>query len=78
MSSVGVSLLGFLHNYWAMFFAIAVGGVGIAVFHPEGGRNANLVAGANKGTGMGIFAVGGISGFPSARLWRRPLFPGWD
>ncbi len=75
MSSVGVSLLGFLHNYWAMFFAIAVGGVGIAVFHPEGGRNANLVAGANKGTGMGIFAVGGNIGFSVGPIMAAAIIP---
>ena len=38
-------------------------GIGIAMFHPEGGRLANLVAGEHKGRGMSIFAVGGNVGF---------------
>ena len=38
-------------------------GIGIAMFHPEGGRLANLVAGKHKGRGMSIFAVGGNVGF---------------
>ena len=40
-----------------------VSGIGIAMFHPEGGRLANLAAGEHKGRGMSIFAVGGNVGF---------------
>lgn len=36
-------------------------GAGVAMFHPEGGRIANLAAGENKANGMSIFAVGGIA-----------------
>lgn len=59
----GLSLVGYLDNYWAIFFAVMVSGIGIALFHPEGGKTANLVAGEKKGTGIGIFAVGGNIGF---------------
>lgn len=40
-----------------------ISGIGVAMFHPEGGRLANLVAGKHKGRGMSIFAVGGNVGF---------------
>jgi FSR family fosmidomycin resistance protein-like MFS transporter len=40
-----------------------ISGIGVAMFHPEGGRLANLVAGEHKGRGMSIFAVGGNVGF---------------
>jgi FSR family fosmidomycin resistance protein-like MFS transporter len=59
MSSLGIATLGFLDNYWAMFFSVSVGGVGVALFHPEGGRNANYAAGDKKATGMSIFSVVG-------------------
>jgi FSR family fosmidomycin resistance protein-like MFS transporter len=59
----GLALVGFLDSYWAIFAAVAVSGIGIALFHPEGGRMANLTAGANKGAGIALFAVGGNIGF---------------
>ena len=59
----GLALVGFLDNYWAIFIAVTISGIGIAIFHPEGGKMANLAAGENKGAGMGFFAVGGSIGF---------------
>lgn len=59
----GLALVGFLESYWAIFAAVAVSGVGVALFHPEGGRIANLAAGANKGAGIALFSVGGNIGF---------------
>jgi FSR family fosmidomycin resistance protein-like MFS transporter len=75
VASIGIAPLGFLHNYWAMFLAIAIGGTGVALFHPEGGRNANLVAGEKKGTGMSIFAVGGNIGFSVGPVLAAALIP---
>ena len=45
-----------------------VSGIGIAMFHPEGGRLSNLVAGEHKGRGMSIFAVGGNIGFATGPI----------
>jgi FSR family fosmidomycin resistance protein-like MFS transporter len=59
----GVAIIGFLDSYWLLFMAAMISGIGVALFHPEGGRIANLVAGENKGVGMSIFAVGGNIGF---------------
>lgn len=59
----GLAMVGFLDSYWAIFAAVMLSGVGIALFHPEGGKIANLVAGKNKGAGVSIFAVGGNIGF---------------
>ncbi|MCL2123111.1 MAG: MFS transporter, partial [Desulfovibrionaceae bacterium] len=59
----GLAFVGFLDSYWAIFAAVAVSGIGIALFHPEGGRMANLAAGENKGAGIALFAVGGNIGF---------------
>lgn len=59
----GLALVGFLDSYWAIFAAVTVSGIGIALFHPEGGRIANLAAGEKKGSGIALFAVGGHIGF---------------
>jgi FSR family fosmidomycin resistance protein-like MFS transporter len=59
----GLAIIGFFNDYHLIFMASIISGIGIALFHPEGGRIANLVAGDNKGTGMSIFAVGGSIGF---------------
>ncbi|MCL2856828.1 MAG: MFS transporter [Oscillospiraceae bacterium] len=63
MTGFGVGAIGFMENYWGMFAVIVFAGVGSAMFHPEGGRMANCVAGKNKGTGIGAFAAGGNLGF---------------
>lgn len=59
----GLAMVGFLDSYWAIFTAVTISGIGIALFHPEGGRMANLVTGVKKGSGIAIFAVGGNIGF---------------
>ena len=62
MSGCGISMLGFLDSYWAMFVAVAFTGIGSALFHPDGGRMANYVAGERKGRGISNFSVGGNLG----------------
>lgn len=63
LAGAGMALIGFQEHYWGIFLAVMLSGIGIALFHPEGGKTANLVAGEKKGTGIGIFAVGGNIGF---------------
>lgn len=63
LAGAGISALGFMANYWAMFTAIAISGIGSAFFHPEGARFANRFSGKSKGTGLSLFSVGGNSGF---------------
>lgn len=63
LAGSALALVGFLDSYWAIFTAVAVSGIGVALFHPEGGRMANLAAGKNKGAGIALFAVGGNIGF---------------
>lgn len=63
LAGAGVASIGFLRGYWAIFAAVALSGVGAALFHPEGARYANKVSGAAKGTGLSLFSVGGNSGY---------------
>jgi FSR family fosmidomycin resistance protein-like MFS transporter len=63
MAGCGIALIGFVDNYWLMFASASICGVGVALFHPEGGKLANIVAGSEKGTGIANFSVGGNIGF---------------
>ena len=55
--------MGVLPNYPLIMASAMLSGIGVAMFHPEGGRLGNLTAGEQKGKGMSIFAVGGKLGF---------------
>ncbi len=55
---------------------IALAGLGIAAYHPEGARYATYLAGDRRATGMSWFSVGGNLGFAlgpamlaAANLW---------
>ncbi len=63
LAGLGLAMMGFMQNYWALFCAIAISGIGAALFHPEGARFANKVSGKSKGIGLSIFSIGGNSGF---------------
>lgn len=62
MAGCGISLLGFVDSYWIMFALVLFNGIGAAIFHPDGGRMANYVAGEKKGKGISLFSVGGNMG----------------
>ena len=63
LAGLGMTLVGFVGSYWLVLASAMLSGVGVAMFHPEGGRLANLAAGTRKENGMSIFAVGGNVGF---------------
>ena len=63
MAGLSLSATGFVTNYWGIFAAVTLMGIGSSIFHPEAARNVNAIAGAKKGQGMSIFSVGGNGGF---------------
>lgn len=63
LAGVGMAGVGVLPNYPLIMASAMLSGIGVAMFHPEGGRLGNLTAGKQKGKGMSIFAVGGKLGF---------------
>ena len=69
----GVAVVGLVHTYVLTVAAIAVSGVGVAAFHPEGARFANLASGLQRGRGMSLFSVGGNAGFALGPLLTTPL-----
>jgi|SRR5579872_546979 len=62
-AGLGVALSGLAPNYATMFALLLLSGIGVAAFHPEGSRLANLVSGGKRASGMSLFVVGGNLGF---------------
>jgi MFS transporter, FSR family, fosmidomycin resistance protein len=77
VGGTGFALIGIIPNYWMMFSAVALSGLGIAAFHPEAARLVNLAAGRNAGTGMSLFATGGYLGFAIGPLFITALLTLW-
>jgi len=63
MGGIGIAAVGFLYSYWSIFAALIFAGFGAAIFHPEAGRMANIVAGNKKGAGLSTFTAGGNLAF---------------
>lgn len=63
LAGAGMAGVGMFQDYALVLLSATVSGTGVAMFHPEGGRLANLVAGKKKANGMSIFSVGGNLGF---------------
>ncbi len=59
----GVSFTGIAPGYGMGLAALMVSGLGIAMFHPEGARLMNHLAGDRKATAMSLFGIGGQLGF---------------
>lgn len=62
IACLGLSISGFVSNYFLLILFIILSGIGIALFHPEGFKTAHFFTGDRKATGMSIFAVGGNFG----------------
>lgn len=77
LAGIGMVGVGVLPNYWLILASAMVSGIGVAMFHPEAGRLASLVAGQKKGTGMSIFAVGGKLGFTFGPLVTAAALTVW-
>jgi FSR family fosmidomycin resistance protein-like MFS transporter len=63
LAGLGIAGIGFMPTYALIFCCALVSGLGVAMFHPEAARFANLAAGTRKASGMRWFAVGGNIGF---------------
>ena len=59
----GVSFTGIAPSYRVGLAGLVVSGLGIAMFHPEGARLMNYLAGDKKATAMSLFGIGGQLGF---------------
>jgi len=59
---LGLVLLSLAGSYGALLVAVAMVGVGSAIFHPESSRVARLASGGRHGFAQAIFQVGGNAG----------------
>jgi FSR family fosmidomycin resistance protein-like MFS transporter len=73
LAGIGISLAGVVHSYAMTVLVVAISGIGVAGFHPEGARFANHASGSQRGTGMSFFSVGGNVGFALGPILATPL-----
>lgn len=59
---LGLSLLAFAPSYALVLCAVALVGMGSAVFHPEASRVAFMASGGRRGMAQSLFQVGGNAG----------------
>ena len=62
-ASAGLSLLPVTPHYAFLLVLVAISGLGIAAYHPEGYKTASFFTGERIATGMSIFSVGGSFGY---------------
>jgi FSR family fosmidomycin resistance protein-like MFS transporter len=73
VAGVGIALAGPAPTYALTAVAVAVSGLGVAAFHPEGAKFAGFASAERKGRGMSLFSVGGNAGFALGPLLTTPL-----
>jgi len=61
-AGMGFSFIAVPDSYTVILVMVAVSGLGIASYHPEGYKTANFFIGEKSVTGMAIFSVGGNLG----------------
>jgi FSR family fosmidomycin resistance protein-like MFS transporter len=68
LAALGIGLVAVTDSYLATGAALFVASIGVAMYHPEAVRFADYVSRATgrRGSGMSLFAVGGISGWALA------------
>ncbi len=63
LSVAGFAFIGVAPTYGLLLAAIAISGIGSAIYHPEASKSAAYVVGGRRATGMSVFSVGGNIGF---------------
>ncbi len=61
-SLAGICILALAPSFSAILFAVALVGIGSAVFHPESSRLARVASGGRHGLAQSLFQVGGNAG----------------
>jgi FSR family fosmidomycin resistance protein-like MFS transporter len=76
VAGAGVGLAGIAPSYWLVLAAVAIGGVGIAAYHPEGAKFASFASGRRRASGMSYFNIGGNTGYALGPIVITPLVLG--
>lgn len=79
LSGIGMVLAILSPSYGICLAWIAVSGLGIAAFHPEGAKTVNRWSGSARGKAVSMFVVGGNGGFALGSLLLAALLEsgGW-
>ena len=72
VASAGLVAAALVPTYGLIWLAVAVSGVGVAAYHPEGARYTSYASGDRRATGMSLFSVGGNAGFAAAPVLATP------
>lgn len=62
LAAGGFAMFGRAPTYPVLLAAVALSGVGSAIFHPEATKSARYVAGASRAKGLSFFTIGGNVG----------------
>ena len=69
LSGAFYSIIGYMTNKWTLVLCVMAGGMGVAMFHPQGAKIIYHTSGpAHKGKAMSIFTTGGSIGYPLGAL----------
>lgn len=63
LAGAGLAMAGLAASYFGVIAAVAVSGLGIALFHPPAARLASRLGGQQKGLAMSLFSIGGSAGY---------------
>jgi FSR family fosmidomycin resistance protein-like MFS transporter len=74
VAGIGLGAAALMPTYGLIWLAIAISGVGVAAYHPEGARYASYASGTRRATGMSVFSVGGNAGFAAGPVLATPVF----
>ncbi len=61
-TAIGLSLVGIVPSTYMVFLLLAIGGTGVAAFHPQATTYAGALAAETRGMGISIFLTGGNIG----------------
>lgn len=73
LAALGIGFAGVAESHALTFALIALGGLGVGAYHPEGARYANYVSGDRRASGMSLYSVGGNVGFALGPILVTPL-----
>jgi MFS transporter, FSR family, fosmidomycin resistance protein len=74
VAGAGLGAAALMPTYGLIWLAIAISGMGVAAYHPEGARYASYASGERRATGMSFFSVGGNAGFAAGPVLATPAF----
>ena len=73
VAGIGLGAAALMPTYGLIWLAIALSGIGVAAYHPEGARYARYASGSRRATGMSVFSVGGNAGFAAGPVLATPI-----